>query len=151
MRQACQLFWAAGPAAGSGHSLPCRAADLGLRAARGCPRAAHLVRVRVVQAVARRQDQRTLVLVLLPTTLKTALCTVWSLALLGAIDTFRDHGACRMQGRGLPALASLRDPRTVERAPGMRRSRRWRWFGATASRPVSGASRRSETERQTQP
>src|SRR3954454_1809439 len=100
MRQACQLFWAAGPAAGSGHSLPCRAADLGLRAARGCPRAAHLVRVRVVQAVARRQDQRTLVLVLLPTTLKTALCTVWSLALLGAIDTFRDHGACRMQGEG---------------------------------------------------
>src|ERR671916_455756 len=38
--------------------------------------------VRVLRAVARRQGQWTLVLVLLPTTLKTAGCTAWSLALL---------------------------------------------------------------------
>src|SRR3954447_1397798 len=55
-----------------------------------------------------------------------------------------------MQGGALRPWRVTSGSQECGTAPGMRRPRRWRWFGAPASRPGSGASRRSETERQTQ-
>jgi hypothetical protein len=112
---------------------------------RSCPQAAHLVTVRVAQQwpVGRTSGRSSSSCCPQRWEARPG-CTAWSLALLGAIDTSsRSRSVPPCRGGAFRPWRHF-EAREPWNRPGMRRPRRWRWFGAPASCPVSGAFPRSE-------
>jgi hypothetical protein len=112
---------------------------------RSCPQAAHLVTVRVAQQwpVGRASGRSSSSCCPQRWEARPG-CTAWSLALLGAIDTSsRSRSVPPCRGGAFRPWRHF-EAREPWNRPGMRRPRRWRWFGAPASCPVPGAFPRFE-------